>query len=230
MSTPHKRKACKGTYKTNYYKGCGELVFAFKFGLCHACFVEWCYATGEGSEYLKKYVIPQAKKEVKKKERTKIKKQLQALETKTEVEKKLEKEINTIVRLIDKGHPCISSGRNLGKNYDAGHFWSKGSNPQIRFHLFNIFAQSVHDNQHKGSNALEYQERLGTVFTPELREYCLALKGTPSLKLSKEELRDKIVIAKRIVKWLKLQDREFSTKERIELRLKFQEELGIYKN
>jgi hypothetical protein len=115
MSTPHKRKACKGTYKTNHYKGCGELIFAFKFGLCHACFVEWCYATGEGSEYLKKYVIPQAKKEVKKKERTKIKKQLQALETKTEVEKKLEKEINTIVRLIDKGHPCISSGRDLGK-------------------------------------------------------------------------------------------------------------------
>jgi hypothetical protein len=230
MSTPHKRKACKGTYKTNHYQGCGELIFAFKFGLCHACFVEWCYATGEGSEYLKKYVIPQAKKEVKKKERTKIKKQLQALETKTEVEKKLEKEINTIVRLLDHGHNCISHEGYLGSKYDAGHLWSVGSNPQIRFHLLNIFAQCVNCNHHKGSNALEYQERLGTVFTPELREYCLALKGTPALKLSKEELRDKIVIAKRIVKWLKLQDREFSTKERIELRLKFQEELGIYKN
>src|SRR5690606_37651047 len=36
------------------------------------------------------------------------------LETKSEVEKKFEKEVNRIVRILDRGQNCISSGRPLG--------------------------------------------------------------------------------------------------------------------
>lgn len=224
-----KKKQCKGNYRSGHYTGCGEMRYIEKYGLCLSCFREWCYSTGEGREYIQKNLIPQAKKEVKKKEKKRLDLMKKKLETKSDLEKKLQKEINLIVRLIDKGHKCISSGRNLGKNYDAGHLFSVGSNPTIRFHLFNIFAQSVHDNQWKSGNQLDYVDRLKEVFGKETQEYCLSLKNTPAIQLSKEDIKDKTIIAKRCVKWLKLQDRIFATKERLELRKKLNKELGIYK-
>lgn len=181
---------------------------------CISAFTEW---HKEYKEKQKSKKWNQEKKAIKDK-----------LETKTDVEKKLQKEINLIVRLLDKGHPCNSSGRSLGKNYDAGHIFSRGGNPQIQFHLFNIFAQSVHDNQWKSGNQLDFIERIGDIFGQELKEHILTLKGLPALNLSKEELKDKINIARGIVKWLKLQDRVFTQKERISFRERFNKELGIY--
>lgn len=167
--------------------------------------------------------------EQRKKKWRKEKKEIkQKLETHTDLQKKLQKEINTIVRLIDKGHPCISSGRPLGKNYDAGHLYTTKAHPTLRFHLFNIFAQSVHDNQHKGGNELEYFLRLEEVFNKDLQDNILRLKQIPALHLTKDELREKTAIARGIVKWLKLQDRQFTHEERISLRIRFNQELGIY--
>lgn len=150
------------------------------------------------------------------------------LETKSDVEKKLQTQINKIIRLLDKGHECISSGRPLGKNYDAGHLFTTNAHPTLRFHLFNIFAQSVHDNQHKSGNELQYFLRLKEVFSEELQEAISELKQVPAIHLSKEELKDKISIARSIVKWIELQDRIFTHEERIRLRNRFQEQLGIY--
>lgn len=151
-----------------------------------------------------------------------------ALKSLTDWNNDLQKEINLIIRLIDKGHPCISSQRSLGKNFDAGHLYSRGSNPQIRFHLFNIFAQSVHDNQWKSGNGLEFVNGIELTFGTEIKEYCLSLKGLKENKLTIDELKDKICIARSIVKWLKLQDRTFTTAERIGLRKEFNLKIGIY--
>lgn len=161
-----------------------------------------------------------------KKEKKEIKEKIKTL---TDWNNELQKEINLIVRLIDHGHPCMSSQRPLGKSFDAGHIYSRGGNPQIRFHLFNIFAQSVHDNQWKSGNQLEFVDGIEKTFGTELKDYCLSLKGLPELRLSKEEISEKISTARGIVKWLRLQDREFTTQERISLRHKFQEQLGIHK-
>lgn len=228
MSLP--RKKCKGINKAKLFKGCDEFKNIVYAGLCSKCLSEWLYSTGEGKDYLNRNLIPKAKKTVAKKEKVKTKIAYEKLETKTDVEKKLQKEINKLVRILDKGHYCISSGRSLGKNYDAGHLYSVGSNAQIRFHLFNIFAQSVHDNQYKSGNGLEYAERLKELFGEEVQLYCLSLKGYPSINLEKHEIKEKTTIARRIVKWLELQDRRFSLKERIELREKFNKEIGIYTN
>ena len=203
-------KYCKTKFEAKYF----NQKYCLKNDACIKSFTE---SVKEQREKLTNKAWRKEKKELRSK-----------LETKTDIEKKLEKEINSIVRLIDKNHNCISSGRPLGKNYDAGHFYSVGSNPQIRFHLFNIFAQSVHDNRDKSGNPLEYMSRLKELFGSEMQEYCLALKGLPSLHLSQEELKDKIVIAKSIIKWLKLQDRIYTHKERIELRDQFNSKLGIY--
>ena len=66
---------------------------------------------------------------------------------------------NNFIRSRDKDLPCISSGRFAG-SFDAGHFRSVGSCPELRFNELNVHKQSVHDNQHLHGNLLEYRKRL----------------------------------------------------------------------
>jgi hypothetical protein len=71
-----------------------------------------------------------------------------------------QKVFNTFIRIRDKGKPCISSGRPLITKYDAGHYYSCGAYPNLRFHEDNCHGQSVHDNRDKHGNLIEYRERL----------------------------------------------------------------------
>lgn len=160
------------------------------------------------------------------KEKVVLKDKLKSL---TEWHNDLQKEVNAIVREIDRGHLCISSQRDLGKSFDAGHLYSRGGNPHIRYHLFNIFAQSVHDNQWKSGNQLDFVSGIELTFGTDIKEYCLSLKGLPELKMAIEEIKAKIPIARGILKWCKLQDRKFTTEERISLRTEFNKKLNIYK-
>jgi len=169
-------------------------------------------------------------KEIKKnnvKEKTVLKEKLKTI---SDWHNDLQKEINLIVRLIDKNHPCISSQRPLGKSYDAGHLFGRQSNPHIRYHLFNIWAQSVHDNQWKSGNQLEFVNGIEFTFGTEIKDYCLSLKGLPSLKLTIDELKGFIQKAREVVKHLKLENRIFSDKERIDLRREYNDYIGIYQS
>lgn len=159
------------------------------------------------------------------KEKVVLKEKLKSL---TDWHNDLQKEVNAIVREIDKNHLCISSQRGLGKSFDAGHLYSRGSNPHIRYHLFNIFAQSVHDNQWKSGNQLDFVSGIEKTFGLEIKEYCLLLKGLPELKLNIDQIKEKIPIARSILKYLKLQDRKFTTEERISLRKEFNQKINIY--
>lgn len=209
-----KCKYCKETYTP-------------KFSSLEKCQKEDC-RIAYAMEVVSKQKIAKAKKA--KQEYTKEKLATrEKLKTLTEWHNDLQREINSIVRAIDSQHPCISSQRPLGKSFDAGHLFSRGSNPHIRYHLFNIFAQSVHDNQWKSGNQLDFVDGIEKTFGTEIKEYCLLLKGFPDLKLSIEEIKEKIPIARSILKWVKLQDRKFSLEERISLRKRFNSELGIYK-
>lgn len=224
-----KPKPCKGTTNDTKGYGCGEHTLHRVYGLCKMkCYPDWLLNTEPGRLKLEKAAlkIQKNKKKSWNQEKAKIRK---SLETKSDLEKKLQKEINFIVRLLDKGHECISSGRPLGKSYDAGHLYTVGGNPTLRFNLFNIFAQSVHDNQHKSGNELEYFLRLEELFGKDFQNYVLSLKQCDALHLTKEELREKITIARGIVKRLKKEDIEkYSMKERLEMRSKINLELGIY--
>jgi len=162
---------------------------------------------------------------------SKEKKQIkESLLTKSDYEKLLQKEINTIVRLIDKNSFCHSTKKPLNDKFDAGHFFSCGSNPSIRFNLFNIYAQSVYANQYLSGDQINFLAVLSEVYGEKHKEYVLSLKTLyPLLKLSQEELKDKIKIARSIVKHLKLENKTYNTTERLELRKKFNAMIGIYK-
>jgi len=67
---------------------------------------------------------------------------------------------NTYIRMRDKDKPCISSGRPLKGKYDAGHYFSTGAYPNLRFHEDNVHGQSVHDNRDLHGNLIAYREGL----------------------------------------------------------------------
>jgi hypothetical protein len=143
----------------------------------------------------------------------------------------LQKEINQIVRLIDKDCPCISSGRPYRTDDQAGHFYSVGSTPALRFNLLNLWSQSIKDNMHNSGNLLNYRENLvnfGIIYfiEDEKRKY-------PTLKLSIEEIKEAISKAKIVKKvMIELNSDVFNPRsvvKRIELRQEFNRYLEIYK-
>ena len=204
--------------KSKKCKVCGDGFVPKRSTLEQVCSIDCAIILGKSK--VKKEILAKNKKE------TSILRE--KLKTITEWHNDLQREINLIVRTIDLGHPCISSQRPLGKSFDAGHLYGRQSNPHIRYHLFNIFAQSVHDNQWKSGNPLDFVDGIEKTFGKEVKEYCLSLKGLESIKLSVEEIKNIIPLARGIVKYLKLQDRKFTTEERISLRKEFNKTLGIY--
>lgn len=96
-----------------------------------------------------------------KREKREWKKKNELSENKT----KLQAEVNKIVRLIDNGQPCLAKG-NYPSQMHAGHIFSRGSSPEIRYNLHNIHRQSAQSNHFQNEDGLlraklkqEYGER-----------------------------------------------------------------------
>jgi hypothetical protein len=156
---------------------------------------------------------------------------LKDLENLSYWKKILQAQVNLIVRLIDKGCNCISSGRPYKDTDECGHMASRGSNPALQFNLFNMYSQSVHDNQHLSGNLLEYRDNLEKFELYEL--YLEQKRKYPTLKITKEEIKEAIHNAKSVILELKMLNQEEllprTTEKRIELRLKYQKRLNIYR-
>jgi hypothetical protein len=180
--------------------------------------------------------IELGKKKAEEKEKrdwNKRKKELkEAIKTPSEYKEDLQKEINHIVRLIDKGHECISSGAKVYQ-VNAGHLYAVGSHPELRFNLLNIYNQRVHDNKWKSGNGIVYKERIKEVFGLEVFEEIESLKlRYKHLDLSVPELKSAIKEARKAVRWLekhtKDNERPFEVDNRIHVRRYYNEQIGIY--
>lgn len=102
--------------------------------------------------------------------------------------KSLQQVFNTFIRLRDKGKLCVSCDRPLNAKYDAGHYFSVGSYPNLRFNESNCFGQCVHCNRDKHGNLLEYRERLIDRIGIEGLEKLESLKKEP-LRLTVDEIQ-----------------------------------------
>lgn len=75
---------------------------------------------------------------------------------------------NAWVRARDAGLPCISCGRgdgqvayqSVGGSWDAGHYRSVGSCPELRFEPLNVHKQCKQCNNNKSGNVVEYRINL----------------------------------------------------------------------
>ncbi len=141
----------------------------------------------------------------------------------------LQREVNLIARLIDQDCPCVSSGRSSGK-MSGGHRWACGGWDNLRFNLMNIWIQSFHDNHHLSGNPSGYDKFLKEAGIYEL---VMDLNVTyPMMRWKDYDIKEKIVIARQIVKELKEANQVDSlprnTDLRIEIRVKYNKLLGIY--
>ncbi len=111
---------------------------------------------------------------------------------------------NKFIRLRDKVQRCISCNTHLKGKYDAGHLFSTGQYPELRFHEDNVHGQCVFCNRHLHGNTTEYLLNLPNRIGKEKVEKLKTLRGVPS-KLSIPEIEDKKM-------YYKLKIKEFESK------------------
>jgi hypothetical protein len=137
----------------------------------------------------------------------------------------LQEEINLLVRTIDRGWPCISSGV-IECQFHAGHFFARSTHPALRFHLHNIWAQSAYDNGQREGNRNGYIEGLKNLYGEGYGFIEHLPRIYPSRKWAKDELIDALKVVKRCIK--KVPNRRLSKEERWEFRDLFNDEIKLY--
>lgn len=142
----------------------------------------------------------------------------------------LQREVNTIVKLIDKGVHCIDCDKTESWQWDAGHFTSRGSNSTLSYHLDNIFIQGDWCNTRGQVSRERYKEGISKMYGEDYAEHCdgLALKY-PVLKLMDHEYPDIIAESRKIVRELKKLDLTYTPTQRKRLRERYNKRLGIYR-
>ncbi len=138
---------------------------------------------------------------------------------------KLQVEINKIVRLIDKDLPCLA--RKNGGKMQAGHVFSRGSNPPIRYNLHNIHRQNAQSNHFQNDDGL-LREGLVAEYGQEYMNFISELRRTPQLHYKEFEYQELAKIAREIVANLSKKDLTYSLEDRIALRNEINLEMGIY--
>lgn len=111
-------------------------------------------------------VADKAKAKREKVERAADRQKREKLKTRSDWIKDAQIAFNAYIRGRDAGRPCICCGRTLtsdglGGGYDAGHYRSVGSAPNLRFDERNCHAQSKQCNRYGAGRAVDY--RIGLI-------------------------------------------------------------------
>jgi hypothetical protein len=148
------------------------------------CSPECGYQLTQQKTYIKKREVEIRKENLKNK-----KVLLEKLETHSDWCRKLQKVFNAFIRERDKNKRCISCQTPLqGRKFDAGHCFSVGAYPNLRFNEDNVHGQCVPCNQHKHGNIHEYMSNLPIVIGDEAFERLQMERNNP-LKLNISEIK-----------------------------------------
>ena len=222
MSILVKKKICKiGTSKAKGFIGCGSIDY-LNWGLCPECKKKFLTTTNEGQELIIKYTL-KAKKQINCERKEQLKEELKTI---SDYKKILQTEINKLVRIIDYGCKCIATGLN-GK-MSAGHFHSVGSNETLRYNLHNIHRQSFHSNSARAGDHVRYSNGLINEYGKDYYNYVMFdLQTIDIIKLKIYEIKEATKIVRKIIKEMP-ESAVYTKAERIELRTKYNLEIGIY--
>lgn len=159
----------------------------------------------EDDECIKAFTI-YAKEETQKKKAREWQKEKKVIKeklmTKSEHLNLAQKVFNTYIRIRDKGKECISCGKKLGNDFHAGHFFSVGAYPNLRFNENNVHGQCVECNLHKHGNVKEYDLRLQNIISGTEYQNLLKARNEP-LKLSIDQVQELIKYYREKTKQLK---------------------------
>ena len=89
-----------------------------------------------------------------------IKDRKQAIKSLGKLHKEAQPEFNEYIRLRDRGQPCISCQKHTDRQMHAGHFFSVGSTPELRYTERNVHLQCSICNNHLSGNQLRYRANL----------------------------------------------------------------------
>lgn len=111
--------------------------------------------------------LDRARKSLAQVERREIKVRKEKLKSRADHLREAQTAVNEFIRLRDAHLPCIScdsipndNDLMTGSRWDAGHYRSVGSCPELRFEPLNIHRQCVKCNRNLSGNAVEYRTRL----------------------------------------------------------------------
>lgn len=223
-----KSKPCKAIGKAHGFESCGNPTYKRTYGLCPKCLFEFYTTDERGKVIYAKSFLPKVKANMKSTQKAKDKSAMEKLKTLSEYKSDLQKVINSIVRKIDEGHPCIATGATTGKR-NAGHYLSVQSNPTLRFHLENIWVQSEHSNMWKSGDTIKYQEGIVSLYGREYLDRLNGLKSIEPIRLTIEELKVYISRARQQLKWLESKNDNFTNEGRVAIRQLVNSNIGIYK-
>lgn len=200
--------------------------------ICKERFEPWnntLHPVCKKAECITEWHLQNREKNLKREQREWKKEKKEKLKTHGDYEKDLEAVIREICRLIDKDCHCISCGKKPLKA-NAGHRFAKGGNNTLRFNLMNVHVQCNRCNENLSGNPDGYDEGLQKVYGWQYYNFIKhEMKGMyPYIKLTVAELIEKRAIAMRISKALKKEGALYSPQNRITLRQRFNEEIGIY--
>ena len=192
-------------------KGCDNVFkqFLTTQNKCIPCLVE-----NQKAADLKKQKLEEKKLITKYKENT------------TNYSKILQDNINKIVRLIDKGQPCLARG-NKPKQIHAGHVFARGGNPSIRYNLHNIHRQSAQSNHYQNDDGI-LKEGLVKEYGQDYMTFISELRRTKALNYSNIQYKHFNELALDIIRMLVKKDCIYSLAERISLRNEINNTLEIY--
>jgi len=139
--------------------------------------------------------LEKIKKTEKRESDDRLKRLKHQLKTRSTLKNELQTIFNRFIRIRDRNQPCISCGCKLPEKYDAGHFFSVGSYPNLRFAESNVHAQCVECNHHKNGNVHEYRIGLIQRIGIDQLEQLERIKHVP-LKLTKPEIMEMMKIYK----------------------------------
>lgn len=138
--------------------------------------------------------IKYAKTQRQKAERKQTREWMRANMPRGELLKKAQTEFNRFIRLRDHDKPCISCGtlnpgaEETGQKWDAGHYKTVGSSPELRFEERNCHRQCKRCNKWLGGNFANYRQGLIVRAGPEVVDW---LEGPHAVqKYSRDDLRD----------------------------------------
>jgi len=177
-------------------------------------------------EHAISHTVSKVRKEYIKTAKKEHKQKVDQSSSKSYFEKQLQTEVNSIVRLIDNDKGCISCDHGWTKEstrqWHSGHRLSIGSNPTIRYNLFNIYKQCSICNNWKSGNERMYDKGIIDHYCVELLDYIKQLPNEyKEIHLSFDDLKMAIIKAKQVKKEI-LSGIDYSRKEINDL-------IGIYK-
>lgn len=179
-----------------------------------------------------KIQVTKQRNQTKRLEREKLK---ESIKRSKDYRNDLQRKINAIVREIDESCKCISIDCNETTHMEAGHFRAVGGGigSPIRFNLMNIFLECKSCNKFKGSK-YSYYDGLIETFGNDIFQVIHDLPTIwKELKMDIEELKEASKKANECLKFVKAfkSDRQLplSNSDRIFLRVKVNELMGIYK-